>query len=567
MDIKNFEPLFGNWYIDSFIGAGSFGKVYKIKREDFSGTYYSAVKWISIPQDEAFLKQLQFDGLDKEAIVSYFAGQINDVTKELKLMSQLRGNSNIVSYEDHLIIQKPDRIGYDLFIKMELLTCLNDYIHDIKFTQDDVIQLGIDICSALEACQKFGIVHRDIKPENVFVSNLDHFKLGDFGVSRQLEDTTANLSRKGTLLYMAPEIIKLEKCNLTVDIYSLGILMFQLLNDGRIPFLPEKPNPVSQQDYENSNIQRVSGKPIPLPRDGDGRLGEIVLKACQYAPKDRYSDPKQMKDELQALLQTSSEPQHVSPNVDLQKKEQPEDRKPNDIQKVRVSSLESAVEDIDAVFCFEVSGNMDRMIEDAKKQCLDFQNNLSKSLKSQGVVLRSLRVKVITFGDCDKNFDRAVQETDFFTLPKDEELYQKAIRSIHTNGDGRRHSFGLEALACAIRSKWDHSDSKRKQVIAIWSSAGTYPLEQGKSLEGYIAGMAKDFGVLSDWWGTSSCESRFIRKETKWLILFTPDQPYWSRIRSAWDHVISYSGVYPDELHKVVEKICRKSYWFRPVIK
>lgn len=99
-------------------------------------------------------------------------------------MSKLRGNSNIVSYEDHNVIEKQDgEFGWDIFIRMELLTPIVQYFTDNAPTQQDIIKLGIDICKALEVCGKYNIIHRDIKPSNIFVSDVGEFKLGDFGVA------------------------------------------------------------------------------------------------------------------------------------------------------------------------------------------------------------------------------------------------------------------------------------------------------------------------------------------------------------------------------------------------
>ena len=307
MDIKDFEPLFTHWYVDAFIGSGSFGKVYRIKREEFGATYYSALKWISIPQDDAELKQLRYNGMDESSITGYYRALVGKLTNEMQIMSRLRGHSNIVSYEDHQIVPKKSGVGYDVLIRMELLTSLNEYVHEKPCTRGDVIQLGIDICNALEICQRYNIIHRDIKPDNIFVSETGNYKLGDFGIARQLEHTATELSKKGTYHYMAPEVYKAQQYDSTVDLYSLGIVMYRLLNGGRLPFLPLAPNPILPNDNEQSLVRRMSGEAMPVPKQAEGRLGEIILKACAYDPKGRYSSPKQMREELQAIQFSKNE--------------------------------------------------------------------------------------------------------------------------------------------------------------------------------------------------------------------------------------------------------------------
>ena len=97
-----------------------------------------------------------------------------------------------------------------------------------KLTEEDVLRLGIDLCRALEYCQKQNIIHRDIKPENIFVSRFGEFKLGDFGIARNWDRGASGLSKKGTFSYMAPEMYKGEEYDSRADIYSLGIVLYKL---------------------------------------------------------------------------------------------------------------------------------------------------------------------------------------------------------------------------------------------------------------------------------------------------------------------------------------------------
>ena len=198
-DIKQFEPLWGVWKVETLIGEGSYGKVYRAVREEFGRKYYAAIKHISIPASKAQIDEAISEGIenDRETVKEYFNAITQTLINEIAFMNDVKGKTNIVSYEDHLIIPKSSGIGYDIIIRMELLTCLNDILRHKQFTNKDVIKLGIDICSALEVCVKKEIIHRDIKPSNIFVSDSGDFKLGDFGVARELQKTSA-MSKKGT---------------------------------------------------------------------------------------------------------------------------------------------------------------------------------------------------------------------------------------------------------------------------------------------------------------------------------------------------------------------------------
>lgn len=310
------DTVLGNWKLSRLIGEGSFGRVFEAVREDFGTTYKAAIKIITIPQRQSEIKSARAEGMDEKSVNAYFRSFVEEIVREFALMSRLKGTANVVSYEDHTVIPHQGTIGWDIIIRMELLTSLLDHTSTKTFTRQDVIKLGIDICRALELCQKFNIIHRDIKPENIFISDLGDYKLGDFGIARTIEKTTSGLSKKGTYTYMAPEVYREGAYGSSVDIYSLGIVLYRLLNDNRAPFLPEYPAPITHSDREASLAKRISGAKLPVPKNADGRLTEIVLKACAYDSKDRYSSPMQMREELEAILYSREEAPIIYPNGD-----------------------------------------------------------------------------------------------------------------------------------------------------------------------------------------------------------------------------------------------------------
>lgn len=316
MDIsyyKKYEPIDGKWYITKELGSGAFGSVFEVERKDFSNMK-SAMKIISIPGSQTEVNNYRSENydLDEKSVTSYFYGFVEEFIKEFQIMSQLRGNGNIVSIEDYEVKEKDDGFGWDIFIRMELLTPMNDYFKEISPKQSDVIKLGIDMCKALETCQKYKIIHRDIKPSNIFVSDSGDFKLGDFGVARTLEKTSSALSKKGTYTYMAPEIFKGEEYGSNVDIYSLGIVMYRLCNNNLEPFRKER----TYSDGEQALALRVKGEKITKPANADGRLAEIILKACSFDPKSRYESPIQMRMELESILYNNSESHVIYPEGD-----------------------------------------------------------------------------------------------------------------------------------------------------------------------------------------------------------------------------------------------------------
>ena len=305
---KDLNRIWAGWKITHFIGEGSFGKVYKMIRKDrFGHSYEAALKVIDIPQSQAELRSIRYDGIEEKSIGEYFYAIAKDIAEEFALMSKLKGNSNIVSYEDHAIVPQEKKMAWKIYIRMELLTPLFEYIEEEKFTITKVLQLGIDLCKALEICQQYNIIHRDIKPENIFVSNLGQFKLGDFGVARQMEKTMSMLSKKGTYTYMAPEVYKGQSYSFTSDIYSLGIVLYRFLNWNRTPFLPPYPEKIHYYEKEQALAVRIKGENIPVPYHAAGRLGNIILKACAYDPADRYQSAREMREALEQILGEESQ--------------------------------------------------------------------------------------------------------------------------------------------------------------------------------------------------------------------------------------------------------------------
>lgn len=297
--------VFGNWTVEETIGSGSFGTVYKIKREDFGAVYYAAMKVIRIPQNADERIKLQSEGLNKADISKYYKQIVADFGKEIQLLSSLDGVTNIVDYKDHIIEPNED-MGYTIYIKMQLLTPVSKLLvgsgEDAKFLSvDEIIKLGKDMCSALEVCERKRIIHRDIKIDNIFVSEDGDYKLGDFGIARQLEATQGEMSKKGTLLYMAPEVFKGEKYDRTADIYSLGIVLYRLLNKNRAPFFPDYPQPIKFTDKEQANNRRLNGEVVPLINGLSDELNAILRKACAYNPRDRYQSASDFKTALSSL--------------------------------------------------------------------------------------------------------------------------------------------------------------------------------------------------------------------------------------------------------------------------
>ena len=297
MNFPALPPKWDGWTIQKKIGEGSFGIVYEAVREE----EHCAVKIIDLPKDEAEMAQLLIESKDRITASLYLDDMVGSYVSEIETMVSLRDDPHIVRIEDHEIRKAADGIGYRIFIRMELLSPLQE-IYDEAFTQEQAVKLGLDICDALCACDSHKIIHRDIKPANIFVSKEGTFKLGDFGAARQLDLSFGTYSTKGTFSYMAPEIYRQDRYNKQVDIYSLGIVLYRLMNRNRDPFVDPVKQLVTYTERQEALTRRMQGEALPPPYDASEKLAAVILKACAFDRAMRYRDAAAMKADLLKVM-------------------------------------------------------------------------------------------------------------------------------------------------------------------------------------------------------------------------------------------------------------------------
>ena len=164
---RELAEIWPEWSAVKFLGKGASGAVYEIHRSVRSNLEKAAMKVLRVPKSEAEIEQLHFQGMDLQNTEEYYARHVDNIQNEIRIMQGFIGNSHIVSYEDYSICKREDAIGWDIYIRMELLTGLQKYIKNNPLDEKAVIKLGADILQGLWDCHKSGIIHRDIKPGNI----------------------------------------------------------------------------------------------------------------------------------------------------------------------------------------------------------------------------------------------------------------------------------------------------------------------------------------------------------------------------------------------------------------
>jgi diguanylate cyclase (GGDEF)-like protein len=198
---------------------------------------------------------------------------------------------NIVTIYD---LGKSGDIAY---IAMELMQGreLQDIIDKVsRLSIEDALDIAIQVASGLSYAHQHGIIHRDIKPTNIMVLGNNHAKIADFGIAKMptaLAQTRTGLII-GSPLYMSPEQIESRSVDARSDIFSLGIVLYQMLT-GRLPFMGETPSSVMFQI-----VHHVPDKPSDINPQVTEALDAIVFKCLAKNPEDRYKNAAELAENL-----------------------------------------------------------------------------------------------------------------------------------------------------------------------------------------------------------------------------------------------------------------------------
>jgi serine/threonine protein kinase len=164
----------------------------------------------------------------------------------------------------------------------------------------DAVTVAVAVASALAAARKLGVVHRDIKPQNIMLARDGGVKVTDFGVARATGQTTMTMAGSfiGTPAYMAPEVVEATAVDVRADIYSLGVVLYEMLA-GRVPFDADTPWGMIRQH------ERQAPPPLAeLAPEAPDWLVRVCERCLAKLPNDRFRDPEQ----LLAGLSVQAEP-------------------------------------------------------------------------------------------------------------------------------------------------------------------------------------------------------------------------------------------------------------------
>lgn len=286
--------------IDAPLGSGACGTVYACTKKSAVTGIESreAVKVVRVEFSAAAHRQAEEEGIPFD---EYYARIKAEKSREIELLVNLK-SPHIVHINEFDAVEEPDHSAFYLLIRMDLLQALTAF--RVDHLTDTPEQAGayarkvtLDICDALRVCHENGICHRDIKPANILCGATGDFYLGDFGVSQYTAAPDATLTSSGTARYAAPEQL-IGRADSRSDLYSLGLVLYELTNHWRGPFLPAYPAKITAEDRYNAQCKRLAGDALPPPDNCPPALAAVILKLCAPDPGDRYQTVQEVLDAL-----------------------------------------------------------------------------------------------------------------------------------------------------------------------------------------------------------------------------------------------------------------------------
>ena len=286
--------VFGTWEVIKPLGTGTYGKAFEIRNIDGEKGVYKVMRVpVEIKRNER--------GFPIKSPESCLRDVKNDILGSIKYIRMNDSGRYFTEYKDCTFTASRDYTTLTVAVRMEKLMSLSDIIDHTVLSEEEVIRLAVNVCRCLEKCREMEYVYCNLKPNNIFITERG-CKLGDLGTFGVYEPNNMNVAMRKSQEFMAPEMIKFGEINATSDTYSLGLIMYYLLNTNRLPFIPSYIKAPGISDITAAIEKRCANYIFQDPDSGSAGIKAIIQKACSSSVGNRYEDPTEMKNELLSLL-------------------------------------------------------------------------------------------------------------------------------------------------------------------------------------------------------------------------------------------------------------------------
>lgn len=254
-----------DWKVKFLVNSDKDTDIYKVSKKDFDGTVKKGI--------------LRHISIDESVDMSF-------LSEEADFLESLIESGESFIYSDVLVTNASSEKKYDFYLVTEDLKSLAEIMKKKSFSESEIVDFGIQLSEILEMLESKNIYHGNITPDNIYLADDGKYKLGGFS---DFEGTINELT------FVAPEIYRKDSPDFTTDIYSLGLIMYAMSNNNKMPFENDDNNKQSAVE------DRLSGKAVTAPVNGGEKLKSVIVIACQPSNANRWKNAGNIKNALTSI--------------------------------------------------------------------------------------------------------------------------------------------------------------------------------------------------------------------------------------------------------------------------